>query len=253
MAAATSQATLTTAKNKEQDMKRTITNRITMFKTVVGYLNEHNSVWTGRPPLAAAVQLFKDKIGEIDTAAQKQETPVSGATGDKAAARDELEEVLFIICEALGVLAHTSNDHDLRALVDVTPSSLDRFGDEDLSNRSTNVLARANAKMTELAALQVTQAHLDELNDALRAFQAAKAKPRTAVVERSVQTQSLSGLVREANDILRNQIDKLVNLFRRSNAEFVAGYRSARVVVDRVGRHAVSETPPANPPTPPTS
>ncbi|MBC8031135.1 MAG: hypothetical protein H7Z16_13555 [Pyrinomonadaceae bacterium] len=223
-------------------MNRTQTNRVTMFKTVDGYLDQNNSVWNGMAPLVAAVQQFQQKIAAIDTAAQKQETPVSGAAGDKAAARDALEDVLFLTCEALGVLAHTSNDHDLLALVDVTPHALDKLGDEELSNRATNVLAKANAKKTELAALQVTQANIDELDQALQDFQAVKAKPRTAVVERAVQTGSLSTLVREANNILRDQIDRLVNLFRRTDPEFVSGYRSARVVVDRVASHAAPKT-----------
>jgi hypothetical protein len=86
----------------------------------------------------------------------------------------------------------------------------------------------------------VTQANIDELDEALQTFQAAKAKPRTTVVERSVQTESLSGLIREASNILRDQIDRLVNLLRRSNPEFVAGYRSARVIV---GLQAVPRSP----------
>jgi hypothetical protein len=221
-----------------------------MFKTVAGYLDQNASVWSGMAPLATAVQQFQQKIGAIDTAAQKQETPVSGATGDKAATRDDLEDVLFLTCEALGVLAHTTGDHDLQALVNVSPSTLDSLGDEELANRASNVLARANARKTELATMQVTQANIDELDQALQDFQAAKAKPRTAVVERSVQTQSLSSLLREAGNILRDQIDRLVNLFRRTHPEFVAGYRSARVVVDRVAGRAAPE---ATPPTPPTT
>lgn len=231
-------------------MDRAQTNRVTMFKTVAGYLDQNASVWSGMAPLATAVQQFQQKIGAIDTAAQKQETPVSGATGDKAATRDDLEDVLFLTCEALGVLAHTTGDHDLQALVNVSPSTLDSLGDEELANRASNVLARANARKTELATMQVTQANIDELDQALQDFQAAKAKPRTAVVERSVQTQSLSSLLREAGNILRDQIDRLVNLFRRTHPEFVAGYRSARVVVDRVAGRAAPE---ATPPTPPTT
>lgn len=231
-------------------MERKLTNRVTMFKTVNGFLDQNNSIWNGMAPLAAAVLQFKQKIVDIDAAAQKQETPVSGATNDKAAARDELEDVLFLACEALGVLAHASSDHDLTALVDVSPSALDRLGDEELGNRATNVLARANALKTQLATMQVTQANLDELAEALQIFQGATAKPRTAVVERMVQTDSLSTLVREAGNILRDQIDRMVNLFRRTNPEFVSGYRSARVVVDRVATHAARPAQPSSP-TPP--
>lgn len=230
-------------------MDRKLTNRVTMFKTVSGYLDQNNSIWSGMAPLAAAVQAFKAKLTAIDAAAQKQETPVSGAVDEKAGARDALEDVLFLTCEALGALGHTSNDNELMALTDLTPSGLDKLGDEALANRATTILARANAMKSELATLQVTPANLDELDQALQDFQASKAKPRTAVAERVAQTESLPSLVREGSDILGNQIDPLVNLFRRSHADFVAGYRSARVIVDRAGSHASSKTP-TSPPTP---
>jgi hypothetical protein len=232
-------------------MERKLTNRVTMFKTVDGYLDQKNSVWNGMAPFAAAVQQLKQKLVAIDTAAQKQETPVSGAAGDKAAARDGLEDVLFLMCEALGVLAHTSNDHELKALVDISPTAIDRLNDEELGNRATNVLAKANAMKTELATMQVTQANIDELDAALQTYLTAKAKPRTAVVERMVQTETLPALVRETSNILRDQIDKLVNLFKRTNPEFVAGYKSARVVMDRVAGQAArpAETTQPSPPT----
>ena len=230
-------------------MDRMQTNRVTMFKTVAGFLDQNNSVWSGMAPLAAAVQQFKDKIGAIDAAAQKQETPRTGVTVDKASARDDLEDVLFLTCEALGVLGHTGNDNELVALTAVTPSDLNRFGDEELANRATTVLVKANARKTELATLHVTQANLDELDEALQTFKATKEKPRTATSERVVQTSVLSELIREGSNILRNQIDRLVNLFRRSNSEFVAAYRSARAIIERPASHASAKTA-ATPPKP---
>ncbi len=117
-------------------MNRELTNRVTMFKTVAGLLDQNNAVWSGMAPMAAAVQQFKQNLVAIDATAQKQETPVSGATGDKGAARDVLEDVLFLMCEAVGVLAHTSNDHDAKALVDLSPTDIDKLGDEELANRA---------------------------------------------------------------------------------------------------------------------
>jgi len=52
----------------------------------------------------------------------------------------------------------------------------------------------------------------------------------------------LPSLIRETSVLLRNQIDRLVNLFRRSNSEFVAGYRSARVIIDRKATHPATKT-----------
>jgi len=225
------------------------TNRVNMFKTVSAYLADHNSVWNGTAPFAAAVTQINDKLAAIDTAAQKQETP-SGATMDKEGARDALEDVLFLMCEALSVLGHTAGDNDLTALTSVSASALNKLDAEALSNRAASVLAAANAKRTDLATLQVTQANIDELSTALDTFNATKTSPRTHTAERTAQTQSLASLIRDTNGILKNQTDPLVNLFRRTNSDFVAGYRSARVIVDRAATRA--STPPPTTPTPPT-
>jgi hypothetical protein len=226
------------------------TNRVTMFKTTMGVLDENNAIWSPMAPFGDAVTRFKNKVSAIDTAAQKQETP-TGATEDKAGARDALEDVLFLMCQALGVLAHTSNDRDLAALTDITRSGIDKLDVEGLSNRATLVLAQANARKTELATFQVTQANIDEFSQALQDYNETKVGPRQATTARMVQTESLSTLIREANDILRNEIDPMVNLFSRTHPQFVSNYQAARVIIDRAAtrttaKAATSAAPPAS-------
>jgi hypothetical protein len=223
------------------------TNRVTMFKTVDAYLDDNQTIWNSMAPMAAAAQHLKSQIAALDVAAQKQETP-TGATADKGAARDALEDVAFLMCQALSVLGHNGSDQDLLARTNLSSSDLQRFPDDELANRATTILADANARKTDLAALQVTQANIDELTQSLTRFNAAKVSPRIATAERAVQTQSIPQLIRQANATLRNQIDPMVNLFRRSHPNFVAGYRGARVIVDRAASHAAP--PPATQPTP---
>lgn len=234
-------------------MEQKQTNRVTMFKTTIAVLNDNQSLWSGMAPLVTAVQDLSNVIASIDQSAQTQETPMVGVTVDKHSARESLEEVLFLICEALGVVGHTSNDNDLAALVDLTPSGLHKLGDEELANRATTILDRANAKKTDLAGLQVTSANLDEITQALQNYKSTKERPREAVATHAAETQSVASLIRQANDILRNRIDPMVNLFRRSDSKFVAAYRSARVVVDRRATHASPKPPAPKPPTPPTT
>src|SRR5205814_1195439 len=104
---------------------------------------------------------------------------------------------------------------------------------------------------TELVTYQVTQANIDELSEALTEFNQAKAGPRTATAERAALTESLPKLVKDANDILKNRVDRLVSLFSRTNPDFVAGYENARVIVDRVATHkakaAAAPAPGTNP------
>src|SRR5260221_2495449 len=130
------------------------TNNVTMLKTVDAYLDQNTSVWSAMTPLATAIQSLKTKIGDIDIAAQKQQTP-SGATDDKAEARDALEDVLFLACEALAVLAHNSGDRDLLALTAGTPHAFGSMGPEKCLPSANNGLSGGNNTKTELTTLPV--------------------------------------------------------------------------------------------------
>lgn len=230
-------------------MDRRQTNRITMFKTTSLNLRDNQPVWSAMPLFVDAVQRFNDLVTSLDNAAQSQEVPITGAAADKASSRDALEEVLFIVCQALGVLGHTGHDSDLVALVDLTPATLHRFREEELPHRAATILDRANARKTELAGLHVTQAKLDELTQALSDFITSKERPREAVGVRSAETGVIPGLIRQISGLLRNEIDPMVNLLGQADSRFVATYRSARVIVDRSATHA-SPTPPTPPPPP---
>ena len=73
-------------------------------------------------------------------------------------------------------------------------------------------------------------------------------KPREASAERSGVTASIPALDRQGKTLLRGQLDPLMNRFRLTNPTLYAGYRAARVIVDR---HGAGGTPTPPPPTPP--
>lgn len=227
-------------------------NRIRMFKATNVVLEENEAAWTSMAPFATAVQKFKDKIAAIDLTAQRQETATAGATLDRTSVRDTLEDVLFLASEALGVLAHAANDNQLRALTDLRPSALQRMSDEELANLAHSIVGQTTGRTADLAALQVSAANLTELNQALADFEESKSAPRAAIANRMAHTESLAEQIRETNSILRDELDRMVNLFRRSHPDFLAAYRGARVIVDLPATHKRSNgganpPPPANP------
>src|SRR5215471_11661605 len=223
-------------------------NRIRMFHTVESLLEDNKAVWSAMAPFATSFEVFKARVAAVEEAARKQQTPIAGATLDRESAREDLEDVLFLACEALGVLAHQSGDNHLLALTDLSRSDLQALNDTELNSRATAIREKAAAHATQLVPFQVTQANLDELGEALDEFNNSRSAPRTAVANRMAQTESLPMLMNEANDILRNRLDRMVNLFQRTNPDFVAAYRGARVVVDLV---ATRETKPPVHPQPP--
>ena len=51
--------------------------------------------------------------------------------------------------------------------------------------------------------------------------------------------------VKSVKSILRNQLDKEMLLFKKSNPDFYAGYQAARVTVDRHGHKGAPQPAPA--------
>src|SRR5262245_2086554 len=105
-------------------MNTELTNRVAMLETTSAYMAEHSAVWNTMAPLQAAMTDFDAELASLDADARTHAEP-QGATADKADARDALEDLTFLMCEALSVVAHSSGDNDLAALTRVTRTTLD--------------------------------------------------------------------------------------------------------------------------------
>jgi len=160
------------------------TNRVRMFTAVIAVLEQFQSVWSTMAPFAPAFQRFKDKVQAVNDAAQKQGTATAGASLDRENARDALEDVLFLICQALKVLAHQANDNELRTLTDVSSSSLHVMNDVELENLANTIKAQTVPRAAELATLQVSAGNLAELATAIDDFHEVKSAPRAATANR---------------------------------------------------------------------
>ena len=68
-------------------------NVTSMMETTLKFLDDNNTIWSGKPAFAAAVTEAKDSVGSIRGAAARQESPTAGITDEKAQARGTLEDL----------------------------------------------------------------------------------------------------------------------------------------------------------------
>lgn len=102
--------------------------------------------------------------------------------------------------------------------------------------------------MAALADYGVAAADVTALDAARTAFAGMKTSPRETAAGRKAQTESLPQLIANVRGIFRNEIDKMMTRFKKSNADFYNGYFAARVIVNRAATH---KTTPATPTLPP--
>ena len=212
----------------------------TMFQTTIKLLDDNNSLWSGRPPFVAAVTRVKAGIDAIDA----QQKPTTGLTADKAQVRSDLEDKTLKIADQLAALAAKSQKGDLAAQVRVTRSSLDQLGDLDLEQTAERIGLLANLNFGALADYGILPADVTALDTARTALVEMKAVPREAVPQREAQSQSLPQLLANVRSIFRNEIDKMMTPYKKSNPDFYRGYFAAREIIDCAATHAAPATPP---------
>ena len=187
------------------------------------------------------------RIGRIGEKAGKQQAPTTGAALDKGQVRTSFEEKILEVADQLSALAEKNKNANLAVQVEFTLSSLDKLADDDLEETGKRVAGLATANLAALADYNVLQADVTEMDNLTTQFHGVKSAPRTAIAGRAGETNTLPVEISDLTSVLRNRLDKQMTKFRKSHPEFYAGYRSARVIVDRGG----SGGPDKPAPTPP--
>ena len=219
-----------------------------IFETTIKLLDDNNALWSGTVAFADSVTRAKAGIDAIDTASDAQQKPTAGLTVDKAQLRTDLEDETLEIADQLAALAEKTNQGDLAEQVRMTKSSLDKLLDNDLEQTAERTVFLANNNIGALADYGVLPADVTALDTARTAFHDMITVPREAAAQRKAQSQSLPQLIAKVRSIFRNELDKLMTPFKKSNPDFYAGYLAARVIVDRAATHATTPPPAPTPP-----
>ena len=222
-----------------------------MHSSVASYMGQNKTIWSAVKAVSDTVDALTANNGIIAQKANQQETATDTAETQKIQAKHDLEEKILEIADQLSSLAHKTNDTTLGVQVELTPSALDKLGDDQLEAKGKSVSALATANLAALADYNVTQADVTALDTLTTNWGTVKTAPRTAVAARSSQTKTLPQAIRDNTSLLRNQLDKQMTKFKKTNPEFYAGYQSVRVVVHRRSHHTGAQPSPTPTPTTP--
>lgn len=217
-------------------MKQRYDNDFSMFVTVKDFMGAHTADTTGVPAIPTVLTSLGSLITQIDAANTAQGTPLTGIAVDKDVLRTTLEEATFLVSANLSAYAASINNNTLLAEVDIDRTGLDKLSANDLDVYATRVATRGATYQTQLTgSYGITLGNVTAITTARTAFAPYIEKPRVAIVERSGQTASIPGLIRQGKLLLRGQLDRLMARYRLTNPGFYAAYHTARVVVDRHG------------------
>lgn len=225
-------------------------NKFTMYKAVQSLLDANTAKLSPITALTPLIADFKDRIVAIQAKDDLANTADAGNTSTKTNDEAALISDAVTIAAALYALGASTNDEHLKELSKVTKSSLKNLRDTQLTTQVTNIKNLADANSAELAGYGITPAMITDLNDKITAFDASLGARELGSNISSTAFQQLEVMFKETDLLLKEQMDKIMGIFRTSDPQFYGEYIQSREIIDLGHRFRGNDENPETPENP---
>ena len=216
--------------NKEMTAKQNA--KLNMYRATEKHTDDNAAIIAENVAFQTAFNKLKTNIVAITDTARQKSAPLTGVAADKARARKILCETAAKIAGAISAYASATGSETLKHEMNLPVSTLQRSRDEALVPRCQMILDRARSNAAALDNYGIKPAQLTELQTATDNYAAQTTNPRQAVSQRKTVNANLDALFKETDHILKDQMDKLIELYRADHPDFVNTYFETRIIVD---------------------
>ncbi len=188
--------------------------------------------------LQQVVQRLNEIIADMGPLRQQAQRAGTGQTTDKKQARAHLAQVAAEIAGDVFAYAGDQKNATLQAVSDYSQSDFSKLRGSRLTDAATALYQAAGApanRATLRTEYDLSDERLQELADALAAFDDLKTGPRQAQIEGKTARTGLRAEFAELGTLLKDRLMRLLRKYERRSPDFYARIVAARQVVDRPG------------------
>lgn len=204
-----------------------------MLDVSLSYLNSNSAIWQSIAKIGEVKNQLDAISLAVDNAAEEQEQSQVTIGKIKLALKHTICEKADILNDVVEVFALMNGKPKLADKMSDNASDLLKMKNEDMLRRVKQIINAASENQEALTAdYGLTAEQITDLQADCNHFLELNGQPREYQIKSSMATKSLEDLISEANNLLSNQLDNLMKIFKRRNPSFYNGYLKARMVVD---------------------
>jgi hypothetical protein len=219
-------------------MRTNQSNKLNMLKSVIALLTANTTSTAVVKAFAAALAKFINIVQMIDA----KETERNDDSTGKLEARDDTEDVLIEtlvpVASALAAFASANNNVELIEKAKAKKSVLHKLRDNELLLKAKAILALAQQYVDKLGDYGITAQALTDLQQNIDNFETAMGNVDKGFTGRSGARIAVQDAFDAADDVLKNQLDKMMETVKKTDHELYNKYLVARVIHDLGGRHS---------------
>jgi len=218
-------------------MSKYLENKMSMYQGVRTFLATIVDKVASIPALTKAISDFELMVDQIKAKTLEVGSASAGKAQKKANAEEELLTALIPVKSILAAYASQNTDAELRAKTVLTESQLRKMRDTDLQNTAKGILQAGNDKLATAGDFGLTQEKLTALDDKIKAFSSATGEREASVGKRVGARTAMMDLYDQADEILVERIDNLMEQMRDKEPQMCEEYNSTRLVREVGLRH----------------
>jgi hypothetical protein len=225
-------------------------NKLTMYEAVVKLLEQNDGLIATVPAFVGAKDNLVTSINKVKKEARQQKEATAGKRAAKVDAENELIRIIMSAGSALYSYGRKIKDHEMQDVANVRVSKLEDMRDTELVNKAEMIYAKLLANVADLTDYQITAATVTEFRAKIDNFANALGVRESSAARSTGATANLQMYFTEADDILNEDMDRMMEMFKQSEPGFYNEYFAARVIKNLGIRHEVEEPVTPTPPTP---
>ena len=206
--------------------------KLNMYRSVQQLCNDNATITKTNAAFDQSLKALAAKITNIIGAATFESQVISGITIDKTISKKNLCQNTADIAAIIFAYASNTKNNTLQQAVKYSVSDLLRIKTDLLVPTCKNIYNAANNNLTALATYGITATMLKSLQTSMDDYSAAIPKPQTAKSIKSTHTDNIKTLIKETDELLKTQLDKLIVTFKTASPNFVSAYKKARTIID---------------------
>jgi len=206
--------------------------KLSMYRAVQLHCNSNLAIINTNEAFTAAFAVFISKI----TLLLGSESVVSKQTKGEAKDKGSLKTILCQTATDLAALVfaygNKTKNETLKQQVNYSFTDLDRIADDLIVPACTNIYNAANTNLAALATYGVTAPMLAAIQTSMTNYSDSVPKPQNTKATKKTENTNIKETIKEVDNVLKNEMDKLVVSYKTANPNFVETYFNVRVIID---------------------
>ena len=220
-----------------------------MYDTVLGIFDKFTDLISTIPELVLQVASFRSTVALISEHNDKAKTVKSGKYEAKVNTKHDLISLFVPAVKSLRSYARKNKLQDIIKLTEgISQSNLTWDTKAEFDEKIDTLYKLLDDNKANLTGYNVTAEKVAALKTSVDTYKAAEKVHLASGSEKSAAHISLEEAFDIADDILKEDIDGMMEHFRQDNKEFYNTYNAGRVIKDISGNKGNDTTPPDTPP-----